>query len=276
MGAFSGKETGEHALLRQVIDGLKRGDIILGDRYFPSFFLVCALMNLGVDFVFQAHAARNLDFRIGKKSGKKDHVLTWNKPSKPAWLEQEEYDKYPASFQIREVELVCEKPGFRTLKRVIVTSFLDAQDVTKEDLSRLYGFRWFVEVDIRSIKSVMHMDILRAKTPEMIKKEIWSRLLAYNLVRQIMVHSAIKHNLIPRQLSFKTALRAIGIFRQQGVLTTHDEKQYHALLGAIAHKQVGNRPGRSEPRAIKRRPKPHKRLQKPRAYYKNIVNQVTA
>lgn len=81
MGAFSGQETGEHALLRQVIDGLKRGDIILGDRYFPSFFLVCALMNLGVGFVVQAHAARNLDCRIGKKSGKKDHVLTWNKPS---------------------------------------------------------------------------------------------------------------------------------------------------------------------------------------------------
>ena len=122
----------------------------------------------------------------------------------------------------------------------------------------------------------MKMDILRSKTPEMVEKEIWSRLLAYNLVRQIMVHAAIKHSKTPRQLSFKIALRAIGAFRQQGILTGKDSLKYDALLKAIAHKEVGNRPGRYEPRAIKRRPKPQKRLQKPRSYYKTINNREAA
>lgn len=110
----------------------------------------------------------------------------------------------------------------------------------------------------------------------MIEKEIWSRLLAYNLVRQIMVHAAIKHSKTPRQLSFKTALRAIEAFRQQGILKEQDSKTYEILLKSIAHKEVGNRPGRYEPRAIKRRPKPQKRLQKPRSYYKNIANREAA
>ena len=273
---FSGKETGEHALLRRVLDGFNRGDIALGDAYFPSFFLVCELVNRGVDFVFPAHASRHRDFRSGEKLAKKDHVISWCKPSKPEWMEQETYDNYPSSIQVRELEVINEKPGFKTKKRVLVTSFLSEREVSKQDLSVLYGFRWFVELDIRSIKSVMKMDILRSKTPEMIQKEIWSRLLAYNLVRQIMVHSAIQHNKAPRQLSFKTALRAVGIFRQQGILTIKDAQKYNALLKSIAHKKVGNRPGRFEPRAIKRRPKPQKRLQKPRNHYKNIANQVAA
>jgi hypothetical protein len=171
-----------------------------------------------------------------------------------------------------KTQFVNKRPGFKTIKRILVTSFLNSKEVTKQDLSELYGFRWFVELDIRSINSVMKMDVLRSKTPDMIEKEIWSRLLAYNLVRQIMVHAAIKHSKTPRQLSFKTALQAIVAFRQQGILTVKDSVKYDALLKSIAHKEFGNRPDRYEPRAIKRRPKPQKRLQKPRRYYKVIDN----
>jgi hypothetical protein len=271
MDSFSGKETGEHALLRQILDGFNPGDIALGDAYYPSYFLICELIKLGVDFVFPAHAARSIDFRSGTKLGNKDHIVAWNKPVKPSWLDQETYDGYPQSVKIREAEVVNEKRGFKIVKRTLVTSFLDHLDVTKKDLSELYGFRWFVELDIRSIKSVMKMDILRSKTPEMIKKEIWSHLLAYNLVRRIMMHAAIKHSTTPRQLSFKTALRAVEAFREQGVLSTDNEVAYSVLLKSIAHKEVGNRPGRHEPRMIKRRPKPQKRLQKPRSFYKKLV-----
>ncbi len=271
MDSFSGKETGEHALLRQILAGFNQGDIALGDAYYPSYFLICELKKLGVNFVFPAHAARYSDFRSGKKLGKKDHIVTWSKPVKPIWMDRETYDGYPQSVQIREVEVVNEKQGFKTIKRTLVTSFLDHIDVTKKDLSELYGFRWFVELDIRSIKSVMKMDILRAKTPEMIKKEIWSHILAYNLVRKVMMHAAIKHSRTPRQLSFKTALRAVETFREQGVLSIDNEVAYSVLLKSIAHKEVGNRPGRHEPRMIKRRPKPQKRLQKPRSFYKILA-----
>lgn len=223
MDSFSGKETGEHALLRQILDGFNPGDIALGDAYYPSYFLICELMKLGVDFVFPAHAARSSDFRSGIKLGKKDHIVTWSKPAKPSWMDQETYDGYPQSVQIREAVVVNEKRGFKTIKRTLVTSFLDHIDVRKKDLSELYGFRWFVELDIRAIKSVMKMDILRSKTPEMVKKEIWSHLLAYNLVRRVMMHSARKHLTTPRQLSFKTALRAVETFREQGVLSIDNE-----------------------------------------------------
>ena len=213
------------------------------------------------------HGSRNSDFRTGKRLGKKDHIARWIKPSKPEWIDQETYDSYPEFTDIREVEIVSEKAGFTSQKRILVTSFLDEKNVSKKDLSALYGFRWFVELDIRSIKTVMKMDVLRAKTPKMIEKEIWARLLAYSLIRTVMVHAAIRHNKIPRQLSFKTALRAVEFFRQHGILAVN-EFSYNALLKAIAHKNVGNRPGRHEPRMIKRRPKPQKRLQKPRGFYK--------
>jgi hypothetical protein len=268
MDSFSGKETGEHALLRQIIDAFKPGDIALGDAYYPSYFLVCELIKRGVDFVFPAHGARHMDFRTGERLGKKDHTVLWIKPSKPDWMEQEMYDDYPEFVKIREVEITSERPGFRTKKRTLVTSFLNSIEVSKKDLSELYAFRWFVELDIRSIKSVMKMDVLRSKTPEMIKKEVWSRLLAYNIVRRIMVDAAKKTSKMPRQLSFKTALRAIGMFRQQGLISMNNESAYNILLAAISHKEVGNRPGRNEPRMIKRRPKPQKRLQKSRSFYK--------
>lgn len=271
MDAFSGKETGEHALLRQIIDAFKSGDIALGDAYYPSYFLVCELIKRGVDFVFPTHGARYIDFRTGERLGKKDHTVLWVKPPKPDWMEQEIYDNYTESVKIREVEVTSERPGFRTKRRTLVASFLNPIEVSKKDLSELYAFRWFVELDIRSIKSVMKMDILRSKTPEMIKKEIWSRLLAYNIVRRIMVDAAKKTSKIPRQLSFKTALRAIEAFRQQGLISMKNELAYNILLGSIAHKEIGNRSGRHEPRMIKRRPKPQKRLQKPRSFYKTIA-----
>ena len=276
MAPFSGKETGEHALLRQIIDGFNKGDIALGDAYYPSFFLICMLMNRGVDFIFPAHAARNRDFRKGRKLGKKDHIVTWIKPQKPEWMDQEDYDSYPSYIDVREVEVTHTQPGFKTIKRVLVTSFLNEKITNNKDLSDLYGFRWFVELDIRSIKSVMKMDILRSKTPSMIHKEIWAHLLSYNLIRKILVHAAIEYNKTPRQLSFKIALQAIGAFRQQGILSTQDSQKYAALLKAIAYKTVGNRPGRCEPRAVKRRPKPQKLLNKPRCFYKRSFCQAAS
>jgi Transposase DDE domain/Insertion element 4 transposase N-terminal len=269
MDSFSGKETGEHALLRRILNTFNRGDIALGDAYYPSYFLICEFIKRGVDFVFPAHAARSCDFRLGTRLGRKDHIALWNKPSKPDWMDQETYDQYPQSVKIREVEIISERPGFKTKKRTLVTSFLNSFEVSKKDVAELYNFRWFVELDIRAIKSVMKMDILRSKTPEMIEKEIWSHLLAYNLVRRVMVDAAIKSSKSPRQLSFKIALRAVEAFRQQGILGTN-AAEYNALLESIVHKKIGDRPGRHEPRMVKRRPKPHKRLQKPRIFYKTI------
>ena len=153
-GCF-GKGAGEHALLRQLMDGFKPGDIALGDCYYASFFLIAALMKLGVDVVFPIHSARNHDFRKGKRLGKKDHIVEWHKPQKPKWMSQAEYKSFPDNILIREVEIQDERKGFRSRSRVIVTTFLNSNDVSKHNLKNIYDRRWCVELDLRSIKDTI-------------------------------------------------------------------------------------------------------------------------
>lgn len=268
IGPYSGKETGEHALLRQLIDIFKKGDVALGDCYYASYFLIAMLMSRGVDIVFPMHAARDCDFREGNKLGQKDHIIRWLRPAKPEWMDQETYDNIQKDITVREVSIDSERAGFRTKRRILVTTFLDPKHVSKNDLALLYGCRWWIELDLRSIKQTLQMDILRGKTPEMVRKEIWVHLLAYNMIRKIMAQAAHVHGKIPRELSFNLALHAIKSFREAGILSENNERIYAALLKAISAKKIGNRPGRQEPRMVKRRPKAFPRLQKSRHLYK--------
>jgi hypothetical protein len=270
IGPYSGKATGEHALLRQLMHVFKEGDVVLGDCYYASYFLIAMLIKIGVNVVFPIHAARDCDFRRGKKLGKKDHIVEWIKPVKPEWMDQETYDGMPNKISVREVFISSNRKGFRTKPRIIVTTFLDPEDVSKHDLNQLYSMRWWVELDIKAIKTTLKMDILRSQTPAMIHKEIWVHLLAYNLIRKIMAQAAVTHNKKPRELSFTGALHLIKSFREAGILSESNDQLYSALLKGIARKIVGNRSGRSEPRVIKRRPKAFPRMQKARhLYHKN-------
>lgn len=224
-------------------------------------------MEMGVDVAFPIHSARNHDFRRGRKLGKKDHLVQWKKPAKPEWMDEDTYSCFPSYIPVREVLVNNARAGFRSKPRVLVTTFLDPSAVSREDLGRLYDYRWIVEINLRYIKETMHMDILRGKTPEMVRKEIWAHLLAYNLVRKIMAQSANQYNKRPQELSFKFALQILYAFRQAGIFSEQNGLVYHKLLKAIASKTVGNRPGRIEPRMVKRRPKAFPRLQKPRHLY---------
>lgn len=267
IGPYSGKGTGEHGLLRQLMHNFNRGDVILGDCYYASFFLMAELMKLGVDAVFPIHSARDCDFRRGRQLGKKDHLVEWKKPAKPAWMDEETYHSYSATITVREVSVSHQQKGGRSTSRVLATTFIDASEVSKEEMSSLYNCRWFVEINLRAIKGTMRMDILRSKTPEMVRKEIWAHLLAYNLIRKIMAQAAVLYNRTPSELSFKLAMQTISAFRQAGILSENNIAVYNELLKAIGYKKVGNRPGRSEPRKVKRRSKSFSLLQKPRASY---------
>lgn len=271
MGPYSGKETGEHGLLRQLMHIFKPGDIALADCYYASFFVIAKLILSGVECIFPIHHARDYDFRRGEKIGEKDHIVQWKKPVKPEWMSEEEYDTFPNEIKVREVAIKDNRKGFRTKTRVLVTTFLEPKVVEKSDLEMLYDYRWFVEICFKSIKETMHMDILRGKTPEMISKEIWAHILAYNLIRRVMVQAAISYNKKPRYLSFKLAMQTINSFRQAGIFNEKNVVAYQALLRAVAYKTIGNRPGRSEPRKVKRRPKPFPRLQKARQLYKRAA-----
>jgi hypothetical protein len=274
LAPWSGKGTGEHALLRQLMSVFQTGDIMIADAYYASFFLVARLINMGVDVVFPQNASRHYDFRRGERLGKKDHLVKWKKPARPNWMDEEEYAQFPATITIRETKIISNYPGSRSKSRVLITTFVDENDVTSNDLAELYAFRWFVELNLRSVKDTMRMDILRGKTPEMVKKEIWAHILAYNLVRKIMLQSAMIYRRNPREMSFKLTLQLIIAFRQAGILNKGNYESYATLFKAIASKKTGQQKRRNEPRVVKRRPKAFPRMQKPRASYHKLAKAV--
>ena len=263
LGPYAGKETGETALLRQLLERFQAGDILLADRYYCSYFMIALLLERGIDFVVRLHQARTADFRRGRRLGPGDHLVDWQRPAKPEWMAQETYERMPASIRVREVEVHVDQPGFRVDSFVVVTTLTDADEYRRDDLAELYHQRWLAELDLRAIKSTLGLDVLRCKTPEMVRRELWTGLLAYNLIRQTMLQAACS----PRQLSFAAALQKIAA-SWNTILVCQDATVLLLIevhLGDLATHQVGDRPDRVEPRAIKRRPKPQRLLMQPRA-----------
>ncbi len=173
IGTYKGKETGETALLRDLLDSLKGGEVLLGDRCFASYFGINSLVERRVDGLFRMHQRRKLDFRKGRSLGIEDHIVTWTKPGRPEWMDEEAYAQVPEGMKVRELRFKVQKPGFRINELVLVNTMLDAEEYTREELERLYFERWNIELDLRAIKCIMQMDVLRCETPGMVKKEIW-------------------------------------------------------------------------------------------------------
>jgi Transposase DDE domain len=267
MGQYSGKETGEPALMRELLERLEPGDVVLADRCYCSYFMIALLQELHIDFVVRLHHCRDVNFRRGRRLGAGDHVVAWTKPARPDWMDEATYERMPESIEVREVHVQVNQPGFRTESLVVVTTLTDAEEYTKDDIGELYHQRWLVELDIRAIKVTLGMDVLRCQSAEMVRREIWTCLLAYNLIRQTMLEAALKSERSPRQLSFTAALQKIAA--AWAVLSVCDDALRAQLievqLSDIANNVVGDRPNRVEPRAIKRRPKPHKFMNEPRA-----------
>src|SRR5699024_7922294 len=160
-----------------------------------------------------------------------------------------------------------------TTGKVLVTTLRDAKATPKHEIKKLYKERWHVEVDFRNLKTTLGMAHLRAKSPQMARKELWVYLLAYNLIRWLMRASARWANVLPRMLSFKHAVNLLGHWRSSAPLCTPPSDSLEALLVLIAQQRVGNRSGRIEPRAVKRRPKPYALLMMPRAKARQSIRQ---
>jgi hypothetical protein len=264
IGPCIGKKQGEPALLHTLLDQLQSGDVLLGDRLYASYWLVALAHVRGLDVVFRLHQRRGYDFRRGTRLGPDDHVVVWSKPKRPPWLDEKTYAALPETLTVREVRTQVSNPGFRVKELVTVTTLLAADTYTKDDLTDLYQERWHVELDLRSIKTHLGMDMLRCKTPDMVRKEIWGHFLAYNLTRQVMAQAAVDEGVNPRHCSFLGAVQNLNEFRI--LLTAWADKRaerVQILWLAIVTHPVGDRPGRCEPRAVKRRPK-WRYLTKPR------------
>lgn len=266
MGPYQGKGTGETALFRTLWDRLEVGEIVVGDRYFSSFFMMAGLLQRGVDIVSRMHQRRKFDFRRGRRLGVEDHVVNWVKPERPDWMDEESYARMPDELRVRELRFKISQNGFRVDQVVLVTTMDDADAYTKEDLADLFLQRWNIELDLRSIKIVLQMDVLRCKTPEMVEKEIWMHMLAYNLIRGVIATAAEAHDKEPRDVSFKGALQTMTAFQDALRQASASERSRLTveMLKAIASHRVRDRFGRVEPRANKRRPKPQKFLTEPR------------
>jgi hypothetical protein len=256
---YAGKGQGEVSLLRQLWDVLRAGDVLLSDRLQANWLNIVLLKERGLDLVSRLNKAnRTADFRRGKRLGHQDHIVRWNKPTSIRSLDRASYQALPESVTIRETRIRTAQPGFRTKSIVVVTTLLDPLQATKDDLATLYRARWNNELDLRSIKSTMQMHELRCKTPALVRKEIWTHALAYNLIRTLMAQAAATHGILPRTISFKGTLQTLDAF--QPLLDrpkVHDAglrlRLYQDLLGAIASHRVANRPDRIEPRAKKKR-----------------------
>ena len=257
MAPVKGKGSDEQTLLRTLLGGLNKGDVLLGDAFYATYFLFCSLHKMGVDAVFEQHGSRQLttDFRRGKRLGARDHIIEINKPKKrPFWMSSTDYEQSPNTLQVRE----CRVGG-----KTLVTTLLCPRQTSKHALHELYKERWHVELDFRNIKTTLGMEMLSCRSPQMVQKEIWVYLLAYNLIRLLMSQSALLADILPRQISFKHTAQLWIAWRQRS-WDESNEALFNGLLILIAQNQVGDRPGRVEPRAIKRRPKPVPLLMQPR------------
>jgi hypothetical protein len=269
IGRYAGKGQSDLGLLRTLLDVFRPGDVMLADRLMCAWTEMVMLRQRGVDCVCRLTSHRKADFRRGRRLGEGDHVVAWPKPPKPRSIDREAYAALPASLTVRECRVRVDRPGFRTRVLVVATTLLDVKAFPKDDLGKLYRARWHGELDLRSLKQTLQMDVLRCKTPALVRKEVWAHIPAYNLIRTVMAQAATRHGVEPRSISFKGAAQTLEAFQPVLALrgegdATFRRATYEQILAATAGHRVGDRPDRYEPRRRKRRPKPYDRLMKPR------------
>ena len=266
IGPYEGKETGETALLREMLDTFEPNDLVVFDRCYCSFMMLALLSRRGVHVCVRQHQCRPTDFRRGRRLGPGDHRVTWSRPPRPKWMSPEQYDEIPETLTLRELQFDVTVPGRRVETLIVVTTLTDPEAYSKEDIAELYGFRWNVELDILQIKQTLHLDHVRCKTPQMVRRELWVTLLAYNLIRKVIATSAAVHEKQPRHLSFTLACQTIlasWMLLSTGCCRDVDAMRKTMLVHMAAH-EVADRPGRIEPRVLKRRRHRYPLMRRPR------------
>ncbi|GAB5407229.1 MAG: hypothetical protein Aurels2KO_54600 [Aureliella sp.] len=241
----------------------------MADSLLCNWFNLYELSERGVAVVGRLNKAhRKADFRKGTRLGPDDHVVQWPRPQMRN-VKGAACSTMPDSLSVRELRFRVAQAGFRSREIIVVTTLLDPVEYPKEDLTELYRARWNQELNLRSIKTTMQMDVCRCKTPDLVRKEVWTQLLAYNLIRTVMAQAAEKHDLQPRSISFKGTMQTLEMLQPlivfRGRSRADRESLYQELLNMIVVHRVANRPGRFEPRKKKRRRMPYDLLTKPRA-----------
>ena len=252
IGKYSGKETGEQALLRPMLHNFTKGDIVLADAMYSTYTLLAYMIEKEIDIIFVQNGARSrkTDFAQGEILSGNDHIITIKAAkSIPTWMSKKEIEELPETIRIREINISG---------KILITTMLCHKKTTAITVKNLYKERWNIEVDFRNIKSTLDLHSFKCKSPDMILKEMWINFLAYNLIRTLMLESALYTKILPRQISFKNSLQLYISYLQNPRLN------YKKLLRLIGEKVIGNRANRIEPRALKKRPNNFPLLMKPR------------
>jgi len=269
--AVGNKKSHELPMLRKQWDTFKLGDIFLGDKGFCSYYDQSSLKDKGVDSVITL--ARRMpvsEIEAIRVLGEDDLLIQWKKPvrSKLSSYSQEDWEGLPETLLLRQIKVTVKQPGFRVTSFYIITTLLDAETYPASEIADVYFQRWDVELFFRDIKITMGMDILRCKTPEMVRKEILMHLIAYNCIRRLMLEAAETKGVTLRRISFKGSVQALRQWEphlNQGKMSRDERTRLIRLLtDSIAGNIAPDRPGRSEPRAVKRRPKSYQLLTAPR------------
>ena len=268
------KHQSELALLYKLLDHFQPRDLVVADRGFCNFVLIAVLLLRGVGSLFRLHQSRHIDWRKGKRLGKNDRLFTWTRPPhKPRYLPNCLWKRIPCELPVRVLRFQLKVPGFRPESVTLVTTMIDAQKYPASEVALLYVRRWKIELWFRDIKTSMGMEVFRCKSPRMVHKELEIYLIAYNLIRALMAEASAIYQVTLDRISFKGTVDATRQFSIAIVQARSKKKQrqlVNELLAVLARDEVPARPGRREPRAVKRRPKPFPLLTEHRHRFKEI------
>ena len=267
IGRYKGKETGETALLRQLLSCFSPGDVAVADRYYGNYWTVALFWKLGIDVCFRKHQMRQTDFRRGKRLGKNDHLVTWHRPARPSWMSKAVYAAMPETIRLREIKFTISKPGRKQKPFVIITTLFNEdsrQEFSLEEIAELFHFRWNAELDIRSIKTHMNLHHLRCKSPAMVHREFWTTMLAYNAIRTTAACSSWLEGIPPREISFVSCCQYVLSAWDILICTEHSAAYCLSKLEDISRCKVGDRPDRYEPRVKKKRGSNYNLMMQPR------------
>jgi hypothetical protein len=269
--AYSGKGTGETSLLRQLRGSLRRGDILVADSYYCTYWLIAMCRKIGVEVVMKNHHKRDDDPIGSRRLSETERMTHWVRPPRPAWMSKKEYQSIPKLLEIRLSDIKADQPNSRSEGFTIATTMLDTETHSREWLGSLYESRWMVETDIQSMKCTIGLEHLRAQSPEGLERDLWTGILTYNLVRLKMLQSGYWSNRELRSMSFTETYQLLStnwlLCACSGVsdaLATSSQEQGVSAM-------IGNRPGRVEPRANKRRPKVLKLMTVSRRIFKAAI-----
>lgn len=260
----------DHKLLDAMLPYIGRNEVLLGDRAFCSYEMMARTAALGAWMLARLHQMRKTDWRKGTKAGPNQRIVTWRKPTQPkgSCLTREQWALLPDQLQVRLIKVRAKDRNGRLKTMFLATNLLDTERYPEEDIAALYCQRWQIELRFRDLKTTMGMEVLRSKTPEMARKELAMFVVAYNALRLLMLKASLACGATLWRISFKGTIQIVATWEARFSRLHHKPRSHSEIIGElltqIAKRKVPHRPGRQEPRARKRRPKPFPNLTQPR------------